>query len=313
LAAGGADIVIIDDPQTPGLIPLIIKDFPEFKPIYLSHREVRKDLAECVGSTQEQVSRWIWDFVKEADDFTNHPPQKSVPNNDTFNVIGLMPACPNKPLGPWDLRFRHHNLHNLCNERNMQNHLLYPGREYITQIVRFVRSKGIPDVIESYPKWCDRIISDDTEWLLPQLLIDPDAKIALAETADLRQPSRYAESAEAVVVVRIGPSDQSGSTSKINFLQTNLTYHPSFEVKVSGVLQHGKPVVATRAGGIRLQIEQGKPGLLVEVGDTDSVASPLFNLPPDKDLYTKIIKYAKAIASNEVGTVGNAACWLYLT
>ncbi|KAG0134996.1 trehalose synthase [Tuber indicum] len=302
LAPGGADVVVIDDPQMPALIPLIKKARPEVKNFYRSHIEVRKDLVERIGSPQEQVWQWIWDYVKEADVFISHPVDKFVPNSVPFNMIGLMPACTdwldglNKPLGERDLKFYHHNLYNLCNARKM-NHLLYPAREYITQIARFDTSKGIPEVIESYRKLCDRIISDAPDRLPPQLLIcghgaidDPDAELVFAETTKLLQETKYAAIAKDALSVREG-----------------------FEVKVSEALHHGNPVVATRAGGIPLQIQHGKSGFLVEVGDTDSVANYLFDLHTDIDLYTKMSKHAKASVSDEVGTVGNAASWFYLT
>ncbi|KAG0134994.1 trehalose phosphorylase [Tuber indicum] len=326
LAPGGADVVVIDDPQMPALIPIIKKARPEVKIIYRSHIEVRKDLVEQVGIPQEQVWKWIWDYVKEADVFISHPVDKFVPNSVPFDMIGLMPACTdwfdglNKPLGEQDLKFYHHNLHNLCNERKM-NHLLYPAREYITQIARFDPSKGIPEVIESYRKLCDRIISDAPDRIPPQLLIcghgaidDPDAELVFAETTKLLKEPKFAAIAKDVVVARIGPSDQMLNamitTAKI-VLQLSL--REGFEVKVSEALYHGKPVVATRAGGIPLQIEHGKSGFLVDVGDTDSVSNHLFDLYTDNDLYSKMSKHAKASVSDEVGTVGNAACWLYLT
>ncbi|KAG0130319.1 trehalose phosphorylase [Tuber indicum] len=325
LAPGGADVVVIDDPQMPALIPLIKKARPEVKIIYRSHIEVRKDLVERVGSPQEQVWQWIWDYVKEADVFISHPVDKFVPHNVPFDMIGLMPACTdwldglNKPMRERDLKFYHRNLHILCNERKM-NHLLYPAREYITQIARFDPSKGIPEVIESYRKLCDRIIAHAPERLPPQLLIcghgaidDPDAEMVFAETTQLLKQPIYAAIAKDVVVARIGPSDQMLNamitTAKI-VLQLSL--REGFEVKVSEALYHGKPVVATRTGGIPLQIEHGKSGFLVKVGDTDSVANHLFDLYTDHDLYTKMSNHAKASVSDEVGTVGNAACWLYL-
>ncbi|KAG0134968.1 trehalose synthase [Tuber indicum] len=325
LAPGGADVVVIDDPQMPALIPLIKMARPEVKIIYRSHIEVRKDLVERVGSTQEQVWQWIWDYVKEADVFISHPVDKFVPHNVPFNMIGLMPACTdwldglNKPLGEWDLKFYHRNLHNLCNEQKT-NHLLYPARDYITQIARFDPSKGIPEVIESYRKLCNRIINDAPERLPPQLLIcghgaidDPDAEMVFARTIELLKQPSYSAIAKDVVVARIGPSDQilnaMITTAKI-VLQLSL--REGFEVKVSEALYHGKPVVATRAGGIPLQIQHGKSGFLVEVGDTDSVANHLFDLYTDNDLYTQMSRDAKASVSDEVGTVGNAACWLYL-
>ncbi|KAG0130338.1 putative trehalose synthase [Tuber indicum] len=325
LAPGGADVVIIDDPQMPALIPLIKKARPEVKIIYRSHIEVRKDLVEQVGSPQEQVWKWIWDFVKEVDVFISHPVSTFVPSDVPFEKIGFMPACTdwldglNKPLGERDLKFYHCNLRNLCNEQKV-NHLLYPAREYITQIASFDPSKGIPYLIESYHELCDRIIRHAPEMLPPQLLIcghgaidDPDADLVCMKTKEFLQNSRYAAIAKDVVVVRIGPSDQ-----MLNAMITNakivlqLSVREGFEVKVSEALYHGKPVVATRAGGIPLQIENGKSGFLVDVDDSRAVANHLFDLYTDKDLYTKMSSYAKASLSDEVGTVGNAACWFYL-
>jgi len=95
-------------------------------------------------------------------------------------------------------------------------------------------------------------------------------------------------------------------------LVVQLSLREGFEVKVSEALHHGKPVVATRAGGIPLQIQHGKSGFLVDVGDTEAVANHLFDLYTDNDLYTKMSRYAKDSVSDEVGTVGSAACWLYL-
>ncbi|KAG0641033.1 trehalose phosphorylase [Tuber brumale] len=325
LAPGGADVVIIDDPQMPALIPLIKKTRPEVKIIYRSHIEVRKDLVAIPGSPQRQVWEWIWNHINKADVFISHPVSTFVPYGVPLGMVGLMPACTdwldglNKPLGEWDLRFYHHNLHNICNKREM-NHLLYPKRDYITQIARFDPSKGIPDVIESYRKLCARLGTDVPERLPPQLLIcghgaidDPDAEIVYNETIALLRQSRYVSIAKDVIVVRIGPSDQMLNaiitTAKI---VVQLSLREGFEVKVSEALHHGKPVVATRAGGIPLQIEDGKSGFLVEVGDTDTVANRLFDLYTNDDLYATMSNYAKASVSDEVGTVGNAACWLYL-
>ncbi|KAG0130323.1 trehalose phosphorylase [Tuber indicum] len=326
LAPGGADVVVIDDPQMPALIPLIKKARPEVKIIYRSPIEIRKDLVEPVASTQEQVWQWIWDYVKEADVFISHPVDKFVPQSVPFNTIGLMPACTyrldglNKPLRTWDLKFYHRNLRIACNEQNA-NHLLYPAREYITQIARFDPSKGIPDVIESYHQLCNRITRDAPEMLPPQLLIcghvaidDPDAELHFAETREMLYNSRYATIANDVVVVRIGPSDQmlKAIIHKAKIV-LQLSLREGFEVKASEALRHGKPVVATRPVGISLQIDHGKSGFLVDVGDTESVANHLFDLYTNHDLYARMSKHAKASVSDEVPTVGNAAYWFYLT
>jgi len=55
-----------------------------------------------------------------------------------------------------------------------------------------------------------------------------------------------------------------------------------------------------------LQVQDGKNGFLVEVGDWKGVAERLLELWMDEDLYKKMSKYAKDSVSDEVGTVGNA-------
>ncbi|KAG0641028.1 trehalose phosphorylase [Tuber brumale] len=325
LAPRGADVVIIDDPQMAGLIPLIRNARPEVKIIYRSHIEVRQDLLVTPWSPQDQLWVWIWSHAKQADVVICHPVDIIFPCGIPWKMIGSMPACTdwldglNKPLGEWDLRFYHNNLRNLCNEREM-NHLLYPTREYITQIARFDPSKGIPDVIESYRKLFLRLRTDAPERLPPQLLIcghgaidDPDAERVYNETIALLRQWRYIPIAKDVIVVRIGPDDQMLNamitTAKI---VVQLSLREGFQVKVSEALYHGKPVVATKVGGIPLQIEDGKSGFLVDVGDTDTVANHLFDLYTNDDLYATMSNYAKANVSDDVGTVGNAACWLYL-
>jgi len=91
-----------------------------------------------------------------------------------------------------------------------------------------------------------------------------------------------------------------------------LSTREGFEVKVSEALHAGKPVVACRTGGIPLQIEHGKSGYLTTPGDNDAVAGHLYDLYTDEGLYRDMCAYAKTHVSDEVGTVGNAAAWLYL-
>ena len=91
-----------------------------------------------------------------------------------------------------------------------------------------------------------------------------------------------------------------------------LSTREGFEVKVSEAVHEGRPVVASRTGGIPLQVEHGKSGFLCEPGDNDAVAKHLFDLYTDKTLYARISEYARTHVSDEVGTVGNAAAWLYL-
>lgn len=81
---------------------------------------------------------------------------------------------------------------------------------------------------------------------------------------------------------------------------------------VSEAIHKGKPVIATHAGGIPLQIENGKNGFLVDVGDTESVANHLIDLWTNPGLYEQIKAYSLSHLSDEVSTVGHALNWLFL-
>lgn len=91
-----------------------------------------------------------------------------------------------------------------------------------------------------------------------------------------------------------------------------LSSREGFEVKVSEALHCGRPVITTRSGGIPLQVVDGKNGFLTDYGDTTTVARHLYDLWTDGDLYARMSKFARENVSDEVGTVGNALCWLYL-
>ena len=51
---------------------------------------------------------------------------------------------------------------------------------------------------------------------------------------------------------------------------------------------------------------------IVDVGDNDTVARHMFELYTNDDLYDEMCEYARTHVSDEVGTVGNAAAWMYL-
>jgi hypothetical protein len=71
-------------------------------------------------------------------------------------------------------------------------------------------------------------------------------------------------------------------------------------------------VIATKVGGIPLQIQDGKNGFLVEPGDWKMVGRKLLELWTDEGLYERMAGFAGRSVSDEVGTVGNALGWFYL-
>ncbi|KAF2769349.1 trehalose synthase (Ccg-9) [Teratosphaeria nubilosa] len=323
---GGVDVVFVDDPQMPGIVDIAKMHDPERPVVFRSHIQVRADLADDPSTPTTGVWRWVWKTAQHADLFISHPVSAFVPKAVPHKMLAYMPATTdwldglNKELSDFDNRYYLHEFNSEC-QRQMMTRLQYPKRDYIVQIARFDPSKGIPDVLASYAefrrksKFCSPKSHEDT----PQLVVaghysvdDPDGTLVLNETLELLE-SKYSDIKDCVVVMRLGPTDQI-----LNVLMSNakvalqLSTREGFEVKVSEALHKGVPVIASKAGGIPLQVQTEKSGFLVEPGDYKAVAKYLDLLFSDEKRYKDMSEFAASHVSDEVGTVGNAVCWMYL-
>jgi glycosyltransferase involved in cell wall biosynthesis len=321
---GGADVIIIDDPQMPSLVKIAKEQDPTRPVIFRSHIQVRADLADLHNSPTAGVWNWVWDNVKECDAFISHPVREFVPKNVTTEKVGYLPATTdwldglNKHLDAWDTQYYMHKFEMACVDKSA-NTLAFPKRQYITQIARFDPAKGIPDVLASYAILRREYMKDKPLEEVPQLVIaghgaidDPDATLIFDQTED-QLNELYPDIKDDVIVMRIGPVDQLLNVIMANaHVALQLSTREGFEVKVSEALHHGVPIIATRRGGIPLQVEHGKSGFLVDVGEHDTVANYLNHLFTDEEVYTRMADYAANHVSDEVSTIGNALSWLYL-
>ncbi|KAI1609378.1 trehalose synthase (Ccg-9) [Exophiala viscosa] len=320
---GGADVIIIDDPQMPELIPIAKREAPNRPIIFRCHIEVRDDLVLKDGSAAQHVWRNMWSSIKQADIFLSHPVRSFVPPDVKKETLGWLPATTdwldglNKSMDHWDLQYYLHVLRQACMSQNLPQ-LAYPERGYFTQVARFDPSKGIPDVIKSYARYRE-LMKENPEAPTHQLVIcghssidDPDGTAIYDETMDTIK-EHHSDLVDDIVVVRLGPSDQIlNAIMSLCTVALQLSTREGFEVKVSEALHKGKPIIATLAGGIPLQVEDSKSGYLVERGDHEAVAKHLYDLVTDHDLYQKMSDYAMHHVSDEVHTVGNALSWMFL-
>ncbi|MCJ1282590.1 hypothetical protein MMC26_001915 [Xylographa opegraphella] len=321
---GGADVIYIDDPQMPGLIPLCKKADPDRQVLYRSHIQIRSDLVKEQGSAAQGVWQYLWNDIKHADLFISHPVSNFVPDDVPKEILGYMPATTdwldglNKDLNAWAWGFQIHNYNVECQSREMTK-LAYPAREYIIQVARFDPAKGIPDLVKSYGRLRQHYMKETPVAKTPQLVIcghgaidDPDAS-RIYDQIMKQLEKHYPDLKGDVSVMRLGPIDQ-----ELNALMSEakvacqLSTREGFEVKVSEALHKGIPIIASSAGGIPLQVQHGRNGFVVEPGDSDAVAKHLYALFTDAELYRRMSEYAARSVSDEVSTVGNALSWLYL-
>ncbi|KAL2860308.1 hypothetical protein BJX68DRAFT_82519 [Aspergillus pseudodeflectus] len=321
---GGADVVVIDDPQMPALIPLAKQIAPDRPVVFRSHIQIRSDLVAQEGSPQAECWGRMWEMIKEADLFISHPVRSFVPHNVPKDMVGYMPASTdwldglNKNMKDWDNAYYGRFFNSLVRNTGMPV-IDYPADEYIVQIARFDPSKGIPDVVEAYEKFHKRMLASVPDRCPPKLLIcghgsvdDPDGSI-IYNAVVTHIESFIPHLADKICIVRLGPSDQvlNAILSKAK-VALQLSTREGFEVKVSEAIHKGRPVIATRAGGIPLQVIDKGNGFLVDVGDTDAVAQHLFDLCTDDELWQRMHEFALDHVCDEVSTVGNSLNWLYL-
>lgn len=128
------------------------------------------------------------------------------------------------------------------------------------------------------------------------------------------QSGKYAHLAHDVKLGRLPHMDELLNTLlRKCTVALQLSVREGFEVKVTEALMKGKPVVAYRAGGIPLQIQDGVDGFLIDVGDTTQVAHHLSELLTDADRYQRMSRAAACLYNNtDYLTASNAICWLFL-
>lgn len=306
----------------PRLISLS-KDLTPHRPvIFRSHIQIRGDLVDQQGTPQAKIWAFLWNNIKRANLFVSHPIPSFVPESVPENKVAYMPATTdwldglNKRINIWDQSY-YRDLYNEECTNSMMTQLT--SRKYIIQIARFDPAKGINDVIKSYAEFNNLIEKKSPHTEIPQLVItgnssidDPEGSKIYEETIN-QLHTTYPHLRSSVSVMRLNSNDQLlNSLISGAHVVLQLSTREGFEVKVSEAIHKGIPVIATRTGGIPLQVQHEKNGFLVRTGDWKAVAEHIYELFTNDQLYKEMSEFAKTSVSDEVGTVGNALAWFYL-
>lgn len=89
---GGADFIIVDDPQMPLLVKIAKEQQPDRPVIFRSHIQIRSDLIEIPGSPQQEAWGQLWQYIQKADIFVAQPVSSFVPKNVPRENVAFMPA-----------------------------------------------------------------------------------------------------------------------------------------------------------------------------------------------------------------------------
>ncbi|KAJ2698606.1 hypothetical protein FB645_005580 [Coemansia sp. IMI 203386] len=325
-----ADVIIMDDPQVSAIIPRIRALNPAARIIYRSHIEIRADLASVPGSMQHDLWDFLWSgFISKTDLFISHPVAGFIPPRVPHTRVALMPAATdeldglNKKMSPSDLEYYRRVFNRVAEDQGSPG--IDSKRPYVIQIARFDPAKGIPDVVEAYRDFREQLtnsgVEDDQQ---PQLVLcghgsidDPDGTVVYEQIIQLLSQPEYCDYAKDICVARLPASDQLlCAILRGSFCALQLSHREGFEVKVTESLAKYKPVIAYRSGGIPLQIEDGKTGILVERGNTKGVANALVRLYTDTGYYQDFVNELRTKEQDskrqQFFTPFQSVNWLYL-
>ena len=260
-------VIFIDDYQPSGLIPKIRELNPNAKIIFRSHTEIKADLANTPGTPQQEIWDYIYGNCRSSDCFVFHPIKGFIPVNVPMEKTVLVPAATdslnglNKPLTETQQDY-YMELFNSILVKNGQTPL-DSTRPYGIQIARFDPAKGIDQVLESYAKLREKLKSEGKE--APQLVIcgngapdDPDGTKIYNQTMERVSSEAYKDIAKDVKIARLPHVDQMLNTLlRRSLFALQLSTAEGFEIKITEALMKAIPVIAYKAGGIPLQIEDG--------------------------------------------------------
>ncbi|KPV77781.1 glycosyltransferase family 4 protein [Rhodotorula graminis WP1] len=285
------DIAVIDDPQLTALIPIIRRVSPRTKIVFRSHIQIRADLIDKGDKQIKATWDYLWSFIKLADVFVAHPVEEFVPKvvRDSMPVIFMPPSTDpidglNKPLSRLFLEGYRHTFEEAV--RSSSGAHVNWGRGYILQVARFDPSKGIPHLVEGYRLFREHAdkTSNNAEHV-PQLILtghssvdDPDGTLVLHQLHDQIADDKFASIRDDIIAIRAPPSDRLlNAMMRGADVVAQVSTREGYEVKVSEAVHKGKWMIASKAGGIPLQIREGKDGELVEPADPEGIANALIN------------------------------------
>ncbi|KAK4551596.1 hypothetical protein LTR86_011067 [Recurvomyces mirabilis] len=329
-ARGGADVIVVDGFQMPALVSFAKKVDPCRSVIFRFHDPVRNDLISLPDSSATQIWGWIWSHIRCSDLFIASPIRSFLPQVLPKERTAFMPVTidwldgVNKHLTDDAIKFYHDRFNGLCLRENTPL-LAYPERDYILQIAALDSYTGVEHALAAYAafrrrsRYCSTLASGQT----PQLVLCGYSSMGDLYSGQILGRIRsclkedYAELADSVIIVSLGLCDQTlNALLSRARVMLQMSLGDVYEVTVSEALHKGVPVIARNSGGNALQIRHAKTGFLVQGLDKQSeiraIAEHLDFLLSDQEGYYEMSSCGRTQISDEVGTVGNAVCWLYL-
>ncbi|MBN2821790.1 MAG: glycosyltransferase [Coriobacteriia bacterium] len=275
------DVVVIHDPQP---LPLI-RYFKKRQPwIWRCHIDITDANPELWDYLKGFLLRYDMMLVSHPDYLHS---DLAVPQRIVHPAID--------PLSAKNIELRPAEIDRLLAKQGVPR-----GKPLVTQISRFDPWKDPLGVIEAF-----KLVREEVDCRLvlcgSMAADDPEGLVVYQEVA--RKARKLVESGDVILIAQDSPSSFINALQRASTVLVQKSTREGFGLTVAEGMWKGKPVVASRVGGIPLQITHGETGFLVEPHDIQATAEQIITLLRDTQLRANIGEQAReAIRANFLTT-----------
>src|SRR5215203_3059230 len=304
------DVVVLHDPQTAGLVQPLVEDGARV--VWRCHVgiDLPNDLArEAWAFLRPYVApAAAYIFSREAfawDDLDRSRVVIIPPSIDAFsaknqslepdavkNILAVAAILEGRSLG--SAQFARQDGSRGRVNRQAELHGTPPVPTGVPTIIQVSRWDRLKDHVGVLRAFCDQVAPDDDAHLVlagpstAAVVDDPEGAEVLREILAAREQYSGA-SADRAHVISLPMVDPEENAATVNALQRHATIvvqkslAEGFGLTVAEAMWKGRPVVASRVGGIQDQIVDGQNGVLVDPLDLEAFGAALFSLLADGD------------------------------
>lgn len=172
-----------------------------------------------------------------------------------------------------------------------------PERSIVTQVSWIISQKGIADFLET-----------------ARLVLQQNQKVQFVLVGDGRDRAAYMKQAETMGIAghltwtgMVGNPFNEGVFESADVICQFSRWEEAFGWMIAEAMAHGKPIVATRVGGIPELVRDGESGFLVDRGDTQAMAERVRKLLHDAELRRRFGLAGRAIVQEKFDLRANVA------
>jgi len=265
------DVVIVHDPQ-----PLaLINHFKKRQPwVWRCHIDITDPNPELWDYLRGYILRYDIMLVSHPDYIRPEVPVAQRVVNPAIDPL----AAKNRDMEPEEI------------DRLLATQNIPRDKPLVTQISRFDPWKDPLGVLEAF-----KLVREEVDCRLvlcgSMAADDPEGFVVYQQVADATR--ELVESGDVILIAQDSPSAFINALQRASSVIVQKSLREGFGLTVAEAMWKGRPVVASRVGGIPLQITDGESGYLIEPRDIRALAERVVRLLKDPELAAEIGVHAR--------------------